>query len=152
MRVVALCIGDVGRDRNAARRHDRKVSNAPFGAVLGDEGHPIAFIEPYLSQGLCQKADLIGHFGPADSAPLAFGFEAKKGCIGLLLSARKEQLEQIVCAVYILKDGMVAWIDNGAGGMGHMRGVHRRWLLWGSFSPTQCPDAAMLGCVVRSDT
>ena len=34
MRMIALCIGGVSRHGDAACRHDREISDAPFGAVF----------------------------------------------------------------------------------------------------------------------
>jgi hypothetical protein len=103
MSVIALGIGDVGRNSDAAGRHHRQIGNAPFGAILGDESDAIAILEANPAEILRQQTDLICGFSPALRDPLTIALGPEKGRIALLVGALQKQLDQIVRAIDIIE-------------------------------------------------
>ena len=64
VKVIALRIGRVGRNSDAARRHDAEIGQAPFGPVFRNEHHPVAGLQPKPAQALGDQADLPRGFPP----------------------------------------------------------------------------------------
>jgi hypothetical protein len=63
MQMIAFGVGDIGRYRDAARRHDREIGDAPLWAVLGNQHDPVTVLEAQCAKRFGQTADL------ADSSP-----------------------------------------------------------------------------------
>ena len=64
MGMIAFGVGGVGRNRHAARGHDREVGDQPFGPVLADQRDAVAGLEPdaasseAASDATCRAASL----------------------------------------------------------------------------------------------
>jgi len=58
--MVAADVGGVGRHGDAACRHDRKVGDAPFGAVFGDQRDAVTILEAHAAKCFGQEAHLLG--------------------------------------------------------------------------------------------
>ena len=95
MDVIAFGIGDVGGHVDAARGHDRQIGNAPFGAVLRHQHHPVAIGKAQAAQVFCQHAHLLGRFAPADRLPLASDLAPEEGLVAAFVGALQEQRDEI---------------------------------------------------------
>ena len=96
MLVIALGVGGVGGDSDAARGHDCEVGDAPFGAVLGDEHHPVAGLEPDALKRARERCNLPRRLRPAHRLPGACLLGPEKGLLTLLRGAREEHADEII--------------------------------------------------------
>uniref|UniRef100_A0A494G9R2 Uncharacterized protein n=1 Tax=Solanum lycopersicum TaxID=4081 RepID=A0A494G9R2_SOLLC len=78
MLVIALGIRGVGGNRDAARRHDRKVGDAEFGAVLADQNDAVAVLQSQLAQIVRERRDLVRDLPPAQRVPRPVGLAPQK--------------------------------------------------------------------------
>ncbi len=94
--VIALGVGGVGWHGDQPGSHDRKVGDAPFGAVLRHQHHPVAGFEPQREQVFGEQADLVGGIAPAARLPLALGPRRQERARPALLGAREEHRDEAV--------------------------------------------------------
>jgi hypothetical protein len=94
--VVSFSIGGVGGRGDATCRHDRQVRDAPFGAILGHEHHPVALAQAHCAQRCGQRAHLACRLGPRDGCPARRKLGGEEGPLAPLVRAREEQPDQAV--------------------------------------------------------
>ena len=95
MLVVALGVGRVGGDGDAARRHDGEIGDAPFRPVLADQHHQVARLQPDRLQPRRQRGDLLRRVPPADRPPGAFALGPQERRIALRRRAGEEHRHQV---------------------------------------------------------
>ena len=95
MLVIAGGVGDVGRDGDTARGHDRKVGDQPFGAVLADQHDPVAGVHPEPFEPVRQRRDLPCGLRPTDRFPSPGRLGPQEGRVALFPRAREEHRHQI---------------------------------------------------------
>lgn len=93
--MIALGVGDIGRNRDAAGRHDREIGNQPFWAILRYQHHPVAVLQPQSAQCLCQGTDLANRLGPAQRLPLAAALGPQERRVAAQVRALEQQFDQI---------------------------------------------------------
>ncbi len=93
--VIAFGVGDIGRHRHAARRHDREVAEAPFGAILADQHHPVAAFEPDRGEGRGEARHLSRGVGPAGRHPGAALLGPEERRVAPLRGAREEHGDEV---------------------------------------------------------
>ena len=92
--VIAFGVGGVGRHRNAARGHDREISDAPFGAVFTDQHDAVTVLQPHLAQPMRQRRDLVRDLPPAQRMPDAIGFAPQERIFTALFGAVEKHRDQ----------------------------------------------------------
>ena len=95
MQVIAFGVGNIGRHRDAARRHDREIGDQPLGPVFRNQQHPVASVKSKAAQRFGQQADLLRHFGPALRLPFAIVFGPQEWSIAARIGAFQEKLNQV---------------------------------------------------------
>ena len=60
VQMIALGIGGVGRHRDAPRRHNAQIGDAPFGPVFGNQHDAVALFQTQLTQRFCKSGNLLG--------------------------------------------------------------------------------------------
>ena len=100
MLVIGGGVGGVGRHGDAAGGHDPEIGDTPFGAVFGDQHHPVAIFETDALERFGEGRDLAGGFGPADRLPRAVDLGAEKRLVAALAGAVEEHGYQILILVY----------------------------------------------------
>ena len=88
-------VGGVGRHRDAARRHDREVGDQPFRAVLADQHHPVAGLEPDPLQAVRQRRDLPRRFASADRVPCPSRLPHRNGASPFSRGAGEEHGDEV---------------------------------------------------------
>ena len=94
MLVVAFGVGRIGRDGDAARGHDAKVGDAPFGTVFADQHHPVAILQPKCAQMMRERRDLMRDLSPAQRLPRAIGLAPQKRIVAAPFGAVEEHRDQ----------------------------------------------------------
>ncbi len=94
MLMIAFGVGRIGRHGDAARCHDAKVGDAPFGPVLADQHHPVAFLEAEFAQIVRERRHLIGDLPPAQRLPRAIGLAPQEGIFATTPRAVEEHRDQ----------------------------------------------------------
>ena len=95
MLVIAGGVGGVGRDGDAARGHDCKIGDQPFGAVLADQHDPVAGVHPEPFQAIGKRSNLARGLGPTDRLPRARRLRPQERRIAFVPCAGEEHRHQI---------------------------------------------------------
>ena len=85
MNVIFRRIGGVGRDRDAARRHDRDIGDQPFRAVLRNQHHAVARLQAHVDQAAGEVLDRLGGLAPAHGLVSAVALGPKEGLVAALV-------------------------------------------------------------------
>ena len=95
MLMIADGVGGIGRNGNAARRHDAKIGDQPFGPILADQHDSFAGLQSDRLQARCQRRDLPRRFAPAGGTPRAIALGPQERSVAPGLSPREEHAHQI---------------------------------------------------------
>ena len=95
MDVITLCIGGVGRNRDAACGHDCQIGYAPFGPVFRNQHYPVAIRQADAAQVFRQNADLVCHFAPAACDPHTVFFCAEERFVAVFIGPLQEKFDEV---------------------------------------------------------
>ena len=103
VQVIALGVGGVGWNRDAARRHDGEIGQAPFGPVFRYQHDPVAVVQAHGTKAFGDQTDRAGRLVPAQALPCAIALGPEKWPLAAFIRPREEQRNQIVRGIKIGK-------------------------------------------------